>query len=63
MQKGFLKINLKRQKEKQISNFNNSSDNENNSSDDENNSFNSEDDSSDNDTIVGFESNIIDLDV
>ena len=51
---GLLKVNSRRQKEKQVGNFNNINDNE-NSEDNENNS-------SDNDSVIGFESNIIDLD-
>ena len=53
MYNGFLKV---QQKKKQINNFN-ISDNENSE-----NSEDSENDSSDNDSIFGFESNVIDLD-
>ena len=50
-------VNSRRQKEKQVSNFNNINDDE-NSKDNESNSS----DNDDNDSVIGFESNIIDLD-
>src|SRR4051794_4833180 len=54
MYNGFLKI---QQKKKKVSNFNNISDNEN-----DEDSKNSENSSSDNDSIIRFESNVINLD-